>query len=193
MTTTAAGGAAALPAEGQVDERAAATVAPAEFRRAMAEFATGVTVVTGLDDAEPMGFACQSFASVSLQPPLVMFCADQRGRSWPRIRRGGRFCVHVLGEDQTALCERFGSGYGRKFDGVEWSLSRWDTPVLPGVLMRVHADVQQVHAAGDHDLVVGQVLQVERITGRRPMIFFRGGFGIGAELPGEAGDTSSRE
>ena len=178
MTTTAPGDAPALPAEGQTAD-AAEIVAPAEFRLAMAEFASGVTVVTGLDDAEPVGFACQSFASVSLRPPLVMFCAGHSSRSWPRIRRAGRFCVHVLGEDQAALCERFGSGRGRKFDGADWSLSRWDTPVLPGVLMRVHADVQQVHAAGDHDVVVGQVLEVERIARRRPMIFFRGEFGIG--------------
>ncbi|WP_027943795.1 flavin reductase family protein [Amycolatopsis taiwanensis] len=154
-------------------------VTPAEFRAAMADFASGVTVVTGLDAGDPVGFACQAFASVSLEPPLVVFCADHRSRSWPRIRRSGRFCVNVLGEHQTSLCERFGSSQGRKFDGAEWSLTRWGTPALPDVLMRVHADVNQVHPAGDHDLVVGRVLAVERIAEHRPMIFFRGGFGLG--------------
>ena len=71
----------------------------AQMRAAMGSFATGVTVVTGLDGEEPVGFACQSFASVSLEPPLVLFCADHRGRTWPRIRERGRFTVNVLGEN----------------------------------------------------------------------------------------------
>jgi flavin reductase (DIM6/NTAB) family NADH-FMN oxidoreductase RutF len=151
-------------------------VASDEFRRAMAEFASGVTVVTGLDTQGPVGFACQSFASVSLDPPLVMFCADHRSRSWPRIRRAGRFCVNVLSEHQSALCESFGSKQGRRFEETDWALSDWGTPVLPEVLMRVHADVEQVLTAGDHDVVLGRVLAVERVADHRPMIFFRGGF-----------------
>ncbi|MBA9007214.1 MULTISPECIES: flavin reductase family protein [Thermomonospora] len=150
-----------------------------EFRRAMGLFATGVTVVTGLDGGEPVGFACQSFASVSLEPPLVLFCADHRGRSWPRIRRSGRFCVNVLAEDQREVCERFGSPRGRRFEGLEWEVSPWGAPALPGVLVRVHAAVHAVHPAGDHDVVIGQVLAIERVADEhRPMIFFRSRFGI---------------
>lgn len=160
-------------------------VNPNAFRRAMSDFATGVAVVTGLDDAGPVGFACQSFASVSLHPPLVMFCADHRSRSWPRIRRAGRFCVNVLGGHQDELCARFGSNDGRKFDGADWARSRWNTPVLPDVLMRVHADVHQVVAAGDHDIVVGRVLEVERLERHLPMIFFRGRFGIESDEPAQ--------
>lgn len=156
---------------------------PAEFRRAMAEFATGVTVVTGLDGDEPVGFACQSFASVSLEPPLVLFCADKRGRSWARIRTTGRFCINVLGEDQRELCERFGSSKGRKYEGLEWEPSEWGAPSLPGVLLRVHAVVHDVREAGDHDVVIGRVLATERVgeqdLEQRPMIFFRSRFGIG--------------
>ncbi|MFI0357556.1 flavin reductase family protein [Actinomadura sp. 9N407] len=161
---------------------------PDEFRRAMAEFATGVTVVTGLEGDEPVGFACQSFTSVSLDPPLVLFCADHRGRSWPRIRGAGRFCVNVLGEDQRELCQRFGSSKGRKYEGLDWELSPWGTPSLPEVLLRVHAGIENVHRAGDHDVVIGRVLAIEipRVeergeehAGERPMIFFRSRFGIG--------------
>lgn len=153
----------------------------------MADFASGVTVVTALDGGGPAGFVCQSFASVSLDPPLILFCAGRGSKSWPRIRRSGRFCVNVLGEHQQKLCERFGSTNGRKFEDVSWSLSAWGTPVLPDVLMRVHADVEQVHTEGDHDVVIGRVLGVERIAERQPMIFFRGGFGLGSET----GSTSS--
>lgn len=152
---------------------------PREMRNAMGSFATGVTVVTGYGDSEPVGFACQSFASVSLEPPLVLFCADHRGRAWPQIRKAGRFTVNVLGEDQRELCDRFGSSRGEKYDGLDWAMSAWGTPSLPGVLMRVHAEVHTVHTEGDHDVVVGRVLELETSEGEdRPMLFYRGRFGI---------------
>lgn len=153
---------------------------PDEMRRAMGRFASGVTVVTGLDEDGPTGFACQSFASVSLEPPLVLFCADHRGRAWPRLRRTGWFTVNVLGENQTDLCARFGSGRGLKFDGLDWDLSRWGTPSLPGVLMRVHASVEDVHVAGDHDVVIGRVAELECVGDQSPMVFYRGAFGLDA-------------
>ena len=150
----------------------------------MGRFASGVTVVAGIDDGAAVGFACQSFASVSLEPPLVLFCADHRGRAWPRIRDAGRFSVGVLAEDQGELCARFGSSGGRKFEGLTWHESRWGTPVLGGVLLRVHCAVHQVHVAGDHDVVIGRVLAIDLPDGEAaPMIFFRGAFGIGTAEP----------
>lgn len=167
----------ALPDASPLD-RSAPTAA--NMRRTMGLFATGVTVITGVDDGTPVGFACQSFASVSLEPPLVLFCADHRGRAWPRIRTTGRFCVNVLTEHQVDLCERFGSSRGAKFDGLEWDLSPWGAPCLRDVLMRVHAEVDTVHVAGDHDVVVGRVLELESVAEPEelPMVFYRGQFGI---------------
>ena len=150
----------------------------AEMRQAMGSFASGVTVVTGIDEGEPVGFACQSFASVSLDPPLVLFCADHRGRAWPRIKPSGVFTVNVLGEHQAELCDRFGSSRGKKFEELEWEPSALGTPSLPGVLMRVHAEVHDTLVAGDHDVVVGRVLQLETPAAERPMLFFQGRFGI---------------
>jgi 3-hydroxy-9,10-secoandrosta-1,3,5(10)-triene-9,17-dione monooxygenase reductase component len=157
---------------------------PQEMRRAMGAFASGVTVVAGIDGGEPVGFACQSFASVSLEPPLILFCADHRGRSWPRIRASGRFNVSVLAEDQGEVCARFGSGTGRKFDGLAWEESPHGTPVIEGVLLRVECAVQDVHVAGDHDVVIGRVIGLD-VPGheREPMIFFRGKLGLGADEP----------
>lgn len=160
-------------------EAEAAGPTPIEMRHAMGTFASGVTVVSGVDDGDPVGFACQSFASVSLDPPLVLFCADHRGRAWPRIQRKGTFSVSVLGEDQDDLCGRFGSSRGQKFEGLEWRESPWGTPVLPDALLRVHCSVEEVHPAGDHDVVIGRVLALETPdTEARPMIFFRGRFGV---------------
>ncbi|MFD7291953.1 flavin reductase family protein [Streptomyces sp. NPDC059897] len=157
---------------------------PTDMRRAMGAFATGVTVVTGLDtQGDPVGFACQSFASVSLDPPLILFCADHRGRAWPCIRDTGRFCVNVLAEEQAGLCERFGSSRGAKFTGLGWDLSRWGTPALRGVLVRAHAEVCDVHVTGDHDVVIGRVLGLEAEREQRPMLFFRGHFGVDTAPP----------
>lgn len=157
---------------------------PLEMRQAMGAFASGVTIVSGIDAGEPVGFACQSFASVSLDPPLVLFCADHRGRAWPRIRTAGRFNVSVLGEEQGEMCARFGSSRGRKFDGLEWDESPWGTPVLTEALLQVHCVVEDVHMAGDHDVVIGRVLAIEvPETSNRPMIFFRGRFGVDHEEP----------
>ena len=147
-----------------------------EMRRVMGQFASGVTVVTALDDDEPVGFVCQSFASVSLDPPLVLFCAGLGGTTWPRIQRTGRFTVNVLAEEQQDLCARFGSRTGRRFEGLEWMRSRWGTPSLPGVLARVHCEIDAVHRAGDHDVVIGAVDELEWVGHADPMVFFRGAF-----------------
>ena len=156
---------------------------PDRMRHALGHFATGVTIVSGYaSGGEPVGFACQSFASVSLHPPLVLFCADHRGRAWPRIRLAGRFAVNVLREDQGDVCARFGSSRGRKFDGLDWHESPWGTPAIGDVLLRVHCVVHDVHRAGDHDVVIGRVLELDSreaaTEDERPMVFYRGAFGI---------------
>ena len=109
-----------------------------EMRHALGHFATGVTVITGTTlDGDPVGFACQSFASVSLDPPLVLFCADHRGRSWPRMRDTGLFTVNVLHHEQLDLVERFGSPSGVRFDGLNWYPSEDGGPSLADALMRL--------------------------------------------------------
>ena len=152
---------------------------PEELREHLGYFATGVTVITAYDDEGPVGFACQSFSSLSLDPPLVLFCVDENSRSWPRIREAGTFCVNILGEDQQELCGRFGSKNGEKFEGLDWKRSHWGAPALPDVLVRVHAEVSQVHTAGDHDIVIGSVLDLDQPRDGRPLIFYRGRFGLG--------------
>lgn len=156
----------------------------AEFRRTLAEFASGVTIVTAEDADGPVGFACQSFTSVSLDPPLVLFCVTASSRTWPRIRSAGRFAVNVLSEEQSDLCTRFGTRLGTKFDGLDWTHSEWGTPALHGVLARLHCELHAIHDGGDHDIVVGRVLGMDRGEGaEEPMVFFRGRFGLGEDEP----------
>ncbi len=154
------------------------------MRHVLGHFATGVTVVTGLDGGEePVGFACQSFTSVSLEPPLVLFCADHRGRSWPRMRDTGTFCVNILRHAQQGLIDRFGSPTGARFDGLDWHQSPYGAPALPDVLARVHCVVDNVHVSGDHDVVVGRVLDLELVEPGRPLLFYRGHFAVTERLP----------
>jgi 3-hydroxy-9,10-secoandrosta-1,3,5(10)-triene-9,17-dione monooxygenase reductase component len=151
-------------------------VEPAEMRRVLGHFASGVTIVTGLDDGEPVGFACQSFTSVSLEPPLVLFCPAHTSSTWPRIRKAGAFSVNVLAEDQMDLCMRFASSGGDKFAGLDWHTTPWG-PSLDGVIATVHCEIEQVHAAGDHDVVIGHVRELVTHREVGPLLFFRGQFG----------------
>ena len=152
-------------------------VEPAEMRRVLGQFATGVTIVTGSDEGEPVGFACQSFTSVSLDPPLVLFCPAQTSRSWPRIRRGGVFSVNVLADDQLDICTAFASSGGNKFEGLPWHETPWG-PCIDDVLATVHCEIEAVHPAGDHDVVIGQVRQLVTPREDGPLLFFRGDFGL---------------
>lgn len=151
-------------------------VEPTEMRRVMGSFASGVTIVTGTSRGRPVGFACQSFTSVSLEPPLVLFCPARTSRTWPLLRDAGAFSVNVLAEDQLELCKAFAVSGGDKFAELDWHETLWG-PSLDGVLATVHCTIEQVHEAGDHDIVVGRVQRLVMHREVGPLLFFRGQFG----------------
>ncbi|MER7725693.1 flavin reductase family protein [Streptomyces sp. NPDC096323] len=155
-----------------------------EFRRVLGHFASGVTVVTAhASDSEggPAGFACQSFASLSLDPPLVTFMVARTSTTWPRIARAGVFCVNILGADQGALCRGFAVSGADKFAGVAHSPApATGSPLLDGVPAWVDCRVQAVHTGGDHLIVVGRVEALGATAegdGPGPLLFHRGVFG----------------
>lgn len=150
---------------------------PMEMRRVMGQFCSGITVVAGCDGDEPVGFACQSFASVSLEPPLVLFCVASASRSWPRIQASGSFAVNVLAEDQQEICARFGRSGEDKFAGLSWRRTEWG-PSIDGVLATVLCDIETVHRAGDHDVVIGRVRQLWTAGENGPLVYFRGRYGL---------------
>ena len=150
-----------------------------EMRRVLGTFVSGVTIVTGSTETGPVGFSCQSFASVSLDPPLVLFCVSQRSRSWPLIRASGSFCVNVLAEDQEELCSTFASPVLGRFAGLPWHVTPWG-PAIGDVLATVMCDIEAVHPAGDHDVVIGHVRQLVTRRDHGPLVFFRGAFGLDA-------------
>ncbi|MET8056051.1 flavin reductase family protein [Streptomyces microflavus] len=156
-------------------------VDPAEFRRVLGNFASGVTVVTTRDADGPTGFACQSFASLSLDPPLVAFMVARTSTTWPRIARAGSFCVNILGSGQGALCRGFAVSGADKFAGVAYGDSpATGSPLLDSVPAWVDCRVHAVHTGGDHLIVVGRVEAlgaVEEGTEGEPLLFHRGLFG----------------
>jgi 3-hydroxy-9,10-secoandrosta-1,3,5(10)-triene-9,17-dione monooxygenase reductase component len=146
------------------------------FRHALGHFCTGVTVVTAIDDGTPVGFACQSFAALSLDPPLVLFCPGKRSRSWPAIERAGWFCVNVLTYAQRELSAVFGRTSADKFAGVPWSPAPSGSPVLDGVLTWIDCAVEGLFDGGDHFVVTGRVTTLGEHRDERPLLFYRGGY-----------------
>jgi 3-hydroxy-9,10-secoandrosta-1,3,5(10)-triene-9,17-dione monooxygenase reductase component len=151
------------------------TVDSARYRHALGHFCSGVTVVTSLDaSGAPVGFACQAFAALSLEPPLVLFCPGTSSGTWPHIERNGQFCINVLAEDQRRLSRAFGRSGVDKFAGVGWSPGPNTAPVLDGVLTWAACQVQDVSTAGDHLIVIGLVTELGPSRDGRPLLFYKG-------------------
>ncbi len=165
---------------------------PQRFRQVLGHFATGVTVITGMDDGEPVGFACQAFAALSLEPPLVLFCPSRSSTSWPRIARTGQFCVNVLSAAQSDLARKFGVSAADKFTGVATVAAPNGSPILPGVLTWASCTVETVHEAGDHFVVIARVCELGESFAGDPLLFYRGRFTLAADAgegPPEVVDT----
>lgn len=165
------------------DERA--PVDQVTFRRVLGNFATGVTVVTapGVEGEAggegPAGFACQSFASLSLDPPLVCFMVGRTSATWPRIARAGVFCVNVLGAHQGELCRGFAVSGADKFAGVVYDAAPVSgSPRLSGAAAWVDCTIHAVHTGGDHLIVVGRVdaLGASDDDDAAPLLFHKGRF-----------------
>ena len=148
--------------------------------RSLGHFPTGVTVVTGVDDDGAIGVTIGSFASVSLDPPLVMFCPGNDSSTWLRIKETGAFCVNVLGVDQLDTCSVFAGKAEDKFAGIDWTTDATGAPVISGSIAWIDCDIHAVHEGGDHAIVVGLVKSLRTTAetdGHQPLLFFQGGFG----------------
>ena len=149
----------------------------AKYRQVLGHFPTGVTVITAVNDGVPVGMAVGSFASVSLDPPLVAFFAGKSSTSWPKIKAAGSFCVNILAEDQEGVSRRFASKEEDKFAGLGWKAAASGAPLIEGVLAWIDCDIDSLVDAGDHICVMGRVRDLEVGHDGAPLIFFRGGYG----------------
>ncbi|MDA8033151.1 MAG: flavin reductase family protein [Actinomycetota bacterium] len=147
-----------------------------QFREVLGHFSTGVVVVTASAPDGPAGMTCQSVVSLSLDPPLVLFCPAKSSTSWPRIRAAGHFCLNILAADQEAVCARFARSGGDKFAGLAVTPGTTGAPVLAGTLAHVEATLAAVHDGGDHEIAIGTVVDLSVRRDARPLVFYRGGF-----------------
>ena len=153
-------------------------VGPQVMRDVLGHFASGVTVVTAETPEGPIGFTCQSFSSLSLDPPLVALAPARTSRTWTRLREIGRFCINVLAEGQDAVSQNFARSGTDKFAGVRWSPSTHGCPVLHGVVAWIDGELWAEYDGGDHTIVVARVLDLGAVPDRRPLLFHRGAYGL---------------
>ena len=125
--------------------------------------------------AVPVGLAVNSFTSVSLDPPLVLFCAGTTSSTWPKIRAAGHFCVNILGAQQEDVSRAMAGKSPDKFVGVGWRQEASGAPVLEGSLAWIDCEIHDVVTAGDHDLVLGLVQAIGHNDGA-PLCYYRGGY-----------------
>jgi 4-hydroxyphenylacetate 3-hydroxylase, reductase component len=161
------------------------SAAPDEFRRCLGQFATGVTVVTANVQGELVGLTVNSFASVSLNPPLILWSIDVASNSYAKFSVADSFIINVLADDQIALSRHFGRSGPDKFNKISWSMGSNGAPILGGVAAFFECSRESELRGGDHLIVVGRVrraVQFERST----LLFAQGRYRIATDHPGDS-------
>jgi flavin reductase (DIM6/NTAB) family NADH-FMN oxidoreductase RutF len=156
-----------------VDERS--------FRRALGSFTTGVTVVTSADgNGGPVGVTVSSFSSVSLDPPLILFCLGEKTSSLKSFKEWGHYVVHVLSDKQRELSILFSNKKGDKFAEVDYVKNEHGCPVIAGCLASLECKAEKIVEAGDHLIFIGRVEKISFTPGGQPLVYFRGAYsGLG--------------
>lgn len=154
-----------------------AAVDTAHFRQLLGRFATGITIVTTRDaEGRPLGMTASSLASVSLEPPLVLVCIARDADMHDPILQAPTFAINILASDQEALARRFADEHEDRFEGIGYDESVAGDVLLHGALAHIECERHAVYEAGDHTIVVGQVIG-GAAGERRPLLYFRGGYG----------------
>jgi flavin reductase (DIM6/NTAB) family NADH-FMN oxidoreductase RutF len=155
-----------------------------EFRTVLGHFPTGVTIVSGIDGDQPVGFTIGSFTSVSLDPPLVGFLPMRDSATWAAMQAEGAFCVNVLSRDQADLCWQFAKtdNEAERYADVKWHAAPSGSPIIDRAVAWIDCTVEDVFEMGDHYFVLGRVVALEADAdhngqGPFPLLFFKGTLG----------------
>lgn len=152
------------------------TVDQDSFRSVLGRFATGVTVVTTVDaSGRDMGMTVSAFASVSLNPPLVLICIDHTASIYDVLSKASHFIVNILSEGQEALARRFAESGQNRFDEIGYDRGQTGGAILDEVLGYIECEVVTRHQAGDHDVLTG-VVEVAVAKEGKPLLYYRGGY-----------------
>jgi 3-hydroxy-9,10-secoandrosta-1,3,5(10)-triene-9,17-dione monooxygenase reductase component len=146
------------------------------FRSTVGRYTSGITIITGHDDQGPIGFTCQSFYSVSVDPPLVSFSVMKTSTTYPRIRDTGTFTVNVLARGQEAISNQFARRGTDKWANIQWSPTTRGNPILERTLAWLDCTIWAEHDAGDHLIVLGRVIELGASPGEHPdpLLYFQG-------------------
>jgi flavin reductase (DIM6/NTAB) family NADH-FMN oxidoreductase RutF len=150
---------------------------PRDFRNALGTYGTGVTVVTAMTaDGKPYGVTCNSFTSVSLNPPLVLWSLGMFSQGLLVFQNASHFAVNVLDVSQQELALQFAKSSGEKFNGVEWKPGLGNAPIIAGTVAQFQCRAVNRYYGGDHIIFLGAV-EAYAYNGQQPLLFARGGFG----------------
>ena len=154
------------------------TVDPRSLRNALGTFATGVTIVTTMaKDKTPIGLTANSFTSVSLDPPLVLFCLDRRSYSYAHFEQASHFAVNVLAAEQQNVSNHFARPSEDKWKDMTLDLCGVGVPAFKDALAVFECETHRIHDGGDHIIVVGKVLSFDYKPEGRPLLYYRGKYG----------------
>jgi flavin reductase (DIM6/NTAB) family NADH-FMN oxidoreductase RutF len=157
-------------------------VEPRKFRAALGNFPTGVAVITTMHGARPIGLTCNSFSSVSMDPPLVLWSLRKESQSLAAFCKAQRFAVNLLADHHGPLSNRFASSQiVDKFEGVDYMLGELGMPLLDGCTSRFECETHAEYDGGDHVIFVGRVVSFEADHDVTPLVFCRGGYRALAE------------
>jgi 3-hydroxy-9,10-secoandrosta-1,3,5(10)-triene-9,17-dione monooxygenase reductase component len=147
------------------------------YKEVVGHYVTGVVVITALTSEGPVGFTCQTFSSLSLDPILISFAAKSAGRSWLRIREADAVGFNMLAADQADLARVFATSGIDKFADVRWSKAPHGSPLLEGAIAHLEGQILSVTTHGDHDFAVVSIDYVQADAGS-PLLYYRGDFGL---------------
>ena len=161
---------------------------PKAFRHCLGQFATGVTVMTTRCGEQLAGMAVNSFAALSLDPPLVLWSIRKASSSLAQFRDGGHYAVNILAQEQVDIANAFGKPGADKFAQVAWAPGRLGAPLLDGAICTLECTLDSVLEGGDHLILVGRVQHYTRRSGK-PLLFVQGRYGLAEDMPPASAPT----
>ena len=153
------------------------------FRRCLSQFGTGVTVITAQAGDDRAGVTVNSFSSLSLEPPLILWAINRQSKSYPVFEAATHFAVNILASDQIEVSRCFATPAEDKFAQVAWTSGEWGTPVLANVLATLECESEARYEGGDHILILGRVKRFSRFE-KDPLLFVQGRYGVAVDHPG---------
>lgn len=153
---------------------------PSDYKRALGNFATGITVVTtGTQSGKPEGLTVNSFNSLSLDPPLILWSLDKSAPTVTHFQDCAYFAINVLSADQVSLSQNFAKPRQDKFEGIKWKKGLGGSPVFPDCLAQIECSNHAQHDGGDHILFIGKVENVHvNANAGEPLIYVQGKYGV---------------